>query len=74
MVAPVRYLVFDIESIADAALVKKLRYGKESIEPAEAVGRYRAELMEKYDNDFIPYTFQIPISVAVGKVAGDFRL
>ena len=30
--------------------------------------------MEKYDSDFIPYSFQMPISVAVGKVAGDFAL
>ena len=36
--------------------------------------RYRAELMEKFESDFIPYTFQVPISVAVGKVAADFRL
>ncbi|MGA2063448.1 MAG: 3'-5' exonuclease [Thermoguttaceae bacterium] len=74
MAATVRYLVFDIESVADARLVAKLRYGKESIEPVEAVRRYRVELMAKYENDFIPYTFQIPISVAAGKVAGDFRL
>jgi predicted PolB exonuclease-like 3'-5' exonuclease len=70
----VRYLVFDIESVADAPLVAKLRYPGESLEPAEAVRRYRDELMAKYENDFIPYTFQIPISVAVGKVADDFRL
>ncbi len=74
MPAAVRYLVFDIESAADAALVAKLRYAAESLEPAEAVKRYRAELMEKYNNDFIPYTFQLPVSVAVGKVRGDFRL
>jgi 3'-5' exonuclease len=74
MAPPIRYLVFDIESVADAPLVAKLHYAGESIEPAEAVRRYRAELMEKYDNDFIPYTFQVPISVAVGKVAADFRL
>ena len=74
MPAAVRYLVFDIESVADAQLVAKLRYPGESLEPAEAVRRYRAELMEKYQSDFIPYTFQIPISVAVGKVGGDFRL
>ena len=35
---------------------------------------HRAELMAKWDSDFIPYTFQIPISVAVGKVTGDYRL
>jgi hypothetical protein len=70
----VAYLVFDTESIADAALVAKLRYAGEALEPAEAVRRYRAELMAKWDSDFIPYTFQIPISVAVGKVSGDYRL
>ena len=74
MPAQVRYLVFDIESVADAELVAKLRYPNESLEPAEAVRRYRDELMQKYQNDFIPYTFQIPISVAVGKVTADFQL
>ena len=70
----VAYLVFDIESVADPNLVARLRYPGESIEPSEAVKRYRAELMEKYGSDFIPYTFQVPVSVAVAKVSGDFRL
>jgi len=70
----VRYLVFDIESVADPELVARLRYPGESLEPADAVRRYRAELMEKYESDFIPYTYQIPISVAAGKVGADFRL
>ena len=70
----VAYLVFDIESVADPELVAKLRYSGEAIEPAEAVRRYRAELMEKYGSDFIPYTYQVPISVAAAKVGGDFRL
>jgi predicted PolB exonuclease-like 3'-5' exonuclease len=74
MPAQVSYLVFDVESVADAELVAKLRYPGESIEPAEAVRRYRGELIEKYSSDFIPYTFQVPISVAAGKVGGDFRL
>ena len=74
MSTSIRYLVFDIESIADAPLVAKLRYPGQSLTPAEGVRRYRSELMEKFDSDFIPYTFQIPISVAVGKVAADFRL
>ena len=70
----VAYLVFDVESVADPELVARLRYPGESLEPAEAVRRYRAELMEKYESDFIPYTFQIPIAVAVAKVGADFRL
>ncbi len=70
----VRYLVFDLESVADAALVAKLRYPGEQIEPATAVRRYRDELLAKYETDFIPYTFQVPVSVVVAKVAADFSL
>lgn len=70
----VKYFVFDCESVADGDLVAKLRHPGEEISPAEAVARYRAELMEKYETDFIPYTYQIPVSVAVAKVAADFRL
>jgi hypothetical protein len=70
----VRYLVFDVESAADAELVAKLRYPGEELTPAEAVRRYRDELLERHGSDFIPYTFQVPISITVGKVAGDGRL
>ncbi len=73
-VSEVRYLVFDTESVADPHLVAKLRYPKEDIVPQEAVRRYRDELMAKYESDFIPYTFQVPVSVAIGKVSADFRL
>lgn len=70
----VKYLVFDSESVADGELVAKLRYPQDELAPEEAVAQYRAELMEKYESDFIPYTFQVPISVAIAKVAADFRL
>jgi predicted PolB exonuclease-like 3'-5' exonuclease len=70
----VKYLVFDCESVADGELVSKLRYPGEGLSAEQAIARYRAELMEKYETDFIPYTFQIPISVAIAKVAKDFRL
>ncbi len=70
----VEYLVFDVESVADQELVARIRYPREAIEPAEAVRRYRAELMEKYGSDFIAYTFQVPISVVAAKLSGDFQL
>ena len=70
----VRYLVFDVESVADAELVSRLRYPGQGLEPGEAVKRYRAELLAKNDTDFIPYTYQLPISIVVAKVAADFRL
>src|ERR1043165_1939761 len=64
----VTYLVFDIEAIADGALVSKIRYPNEGVQPAEAVARYRAELMASTGKDVLPVTFMLPISVAVAKV------
>ncbi len=74
MTSAVRYFVFDIESVADGSLVSKLRYPGEQLPAREAVQRYRRELMEQHQSDFIPYTFQVPISVVIGKVSDDFRL
>ncbi|MFO0818063.1 MAG: 3'-5' exonuclease [Pirellulales bacterium] len=70
----VRFLVFDVESVADALLVAKLRYPAESLSPADAVQRYRAELLEQNGSDFIPYTFQLPVAIVVAKVGPDYRL
>ena len=39
----VRYLVFDNESVADGALVSKLRYPGDRLAPQDAVRRYRDE-------------------------------
>ncbi len=72
--ASVRYLAFDIESVADGELVSKLRYPGENLSPDKAIRRYRDELMERFESDFIPYTFQLPVSVAAGKIAADYRL
>jgi predicted PolB exonuclease-like 3'-5' exonuclease len=70
----VTYLAFDVESVADGELVSRIRYPGERLAPRAAVDRYRHELREKFETDFIPYTFQVPISVAVGKIAADCRL
>lgn len=72
--ASVKFLVFDIESASDGALVSKLRYPGQNLSPADAIARYRAELLAKYETDFVPYTFQIPVSIAVAKVAADCQL
>jgi predicted PolB exonuclease-like 3'-5' exonuclease len=70
----VTYLVFDVETVADGQLVSRIRYPGENLQPRAAVSRYRQELLEKYESDFIPYTFQLPVSVAVGKISSDYRL
>ncbi|MFV1968296.1 MAG: 3'-5' exonuclease [Pirellulaceae bacterium] len=70
----VRYLVFDVESAADGDLVSKIRFPSEGLSSDEAIHAYRAYLLDKYESDFIPYPFQLPISIVVAKVAADFRL
>lgn len=70
----VRYFVFDVESVADGNLISKLRYGEERPPAEDAIERYRSELIEKYETDFIPYTYQFPVAAAVAKIAADFRL
>ena len=60
----VRYLVFDVESVADGRLVSQLRYPGDGLSPEEAVNRFREELLETRGTDFIPYTYQVPVSVA----------
>jgi len=72
--ADTRYFVFDIESVADGALVSRLRYPGEDLAPAAAIAKYRAELMAENGKDFIPYTFQLPISLVIAKVAKDLSL
>ncbi|MEC8160083.1 MAG: 3'-5' exonuclease [Planctomycetota bacterium] len=70
----IQYFVFDIESVADGELIRKVRFPGEELDSATAVSRYRAELMEKSGSDFIPYTFQIPTSIVIAKVSKEFRL
>ena len=67
------YFVFDIESVADPVLVSKVHFSGK-VPPEEAVRKYRDELLAQHNSDFIPYTFQIPVSVAVAKIAKDFSL
>lgn len=70
----VAHLVFDCESIADGELIAKVRYPNEGLSGPEAIAKYQDELMETKGTTFIPYTFQVPITVVVAKVAKDFRV
>jgi predicted PolB exonuclease-like 3'-5' exonuclease len=74
MAAAIQYLIFDIESAADGALIGRTRYPGQKLTPVQATRQYRDELLAKHDSDFIPYTFQFPVSVAVAKVSAQFRL
>lgn len=70
----VRYLLFDIESVADGELISKVRYPGDSLSADDAIDRYRNELLEKTGNEFIPYTYHVPIAVAIIKIKSDLRI
>jgi predicted PolB exonuclease-like 3'-5' exonuclease len=67
-------IVFDIESVADGDLVSRLQYPGEGLSAADAIARYKAELVESTGRDFIPYTYQLPVSLVVATVGPDYRL
>ncbi len=72
----VKYLVFDVESVPDPKLIRMVRYPGEDIDDRTAVEKYRDEILEATDgvSEFIPVTFQYPVSVTVAKVRGDYTL
>ena len=77
MSSDVAYLVFDLESVADGRLVQQVRLpDRPELTPAEAVAMYREQLLKQSGgkSDFVPHTFQVPVSIAVLKVARDLSI
>ena len=68
------YLVFDIESVSDIDLIARVRHPEGDVSPEEALSRFRAEQMEKKGTDFIPFTFQVPISLVIAVVGADYAV
>ncbi len=72
----VKYLVFDIESIPDAKLIKKVKYPNQDVDEIGAVRKFQEEILNNTNGAsfFIPVTFQFPISICIAKVGHDFNL
>lgn len=68
------YLVFDIESVSDIDLIARVRHPGGDTSPEEALRIFREEQMEKKGSDFIPYTYQVPISLVIAVVNGDLAI
>lgn len=71
--SPNGYLVFDIESVADIDLIAKVRHPEGDVTPEEALRLFQKEQMEKKGSDFIPFTFQVPISLVIARVNSSFE-
>lgn len=70
----VSYLVFDVESVADGAAIAATRYPELELNPAQAIDRFRQELLTTSGRDFIPYTYHVPVAVVIAKLRADFSL
>src|SRR5438552_978284 len=70
------FLILDTESVPDGKLLSLIKYPDDDLPPEEAIQRAQAEAREKSreGSDFLPVSFQYPVSVCVARVGGDFRL
>ncbi len=72
--SPIRYLVFDVETIADGELISRAKYGGQELSGDQAAAKFREELIERTGRDVLPPTWVLPTAVSVAKVGADFRL
>jgi predicted PolB exonuclease-like 3'-5' exonuclease len=70
------FLVMDTESVPDGKLLAQINYPEENLTAEEAVARAQQEARERSTtgSDFLPVTFQYPVSVCIIRVAADFSL
>lgn len=62
-----KYVIFDIESVPDAQLIKQVKYSQLTMSDAEAVAKYQEEILSVSDGSswFIPVTFQLPVIISM---------
>jgi 3'-5' exonuclease len=70
----VRFLLFDVESVSDGELIARTRYSDSGLTSAQAIAKFRQELLIGSGRDFIPYTYHLPVAVVVAKVRADYSL
>lgn len=70
----VKYLLFDVESIADGEMIAKTRYPDASYTANQAIAMFRQDLLCESGRDFIPFTYHLPIALVIAKIREDFSL
>ncbi len=73
----IHYLVIDTETVTDENLVARQRFPElleEGMSPTEIVQKWKEELKADGGRDFIPYTYQVPTAIALGKVSDSYEL
>jgi len=71
-----QYLVFDVETVPDSRLIKMTRYPEEDLDGTAVIRKYQQEILEQNNgtSDFIPVTYQYPVSICIAKIREDFTL
>jgi predicted PolB exonuclease-like 3'-5' exonuclease len=64
-------LVFDMETRVDKALLRAVQFRGQGLSDDQAYERMRDELGWATGGDFFPLTFQVPISIAIGRAGDD---
>ena len=70
------FLVFDIETRVDKALVRATQFRDEAVSEPEAYEQMRSQLRREAAGrgEFFPLSFHVPISVGLGAVGSDYVL
>ncbi len=68
------FLVFDIETRVDKALLRAVEYPGQTLGENDAYERMRDELRRDSRRAFFPHTFHVPISIALAQAGADHVL
>jgi 3'-5' exonuclease len=69
-----RYAIFDIETRVDKRLLNETQFRGQGLDDDGAYQRFREQLLQERGSDFVPVSFHVPISIAIGSVAPDHSL
>ena len=69
-----KYLLFDVESIADGQLISRTKYSGRGLSSDQAIAMFRQELLDESGKDFIPFIYHLTIAVVIAKIREDFSL
>jgi len=68
------FLVLDMETRVDKALLRAVQYRGQALDDDAAYERMRDELRRDSGGDFFPLSFHVPISIALGRAGDDHVL
>ncbi len=70
------YLIVDTESVPDGGLIAQVKYPGANLSAEEAIQRAQADAREQSPSgsDFLPVTFQQPVSICVLRLAKDYTI